>query len=117
MSPESLTPMCHLTIEPPVRLVAIGAGRAPASVSDWSQFYSERIVVFAPHPIRLMPDRARAQSRQVGADWHGPKLRGLRKPTLVLRGRPPHAAARRTTGACPVQRDTNIAMPRGRAAN
>jgi pimeloyl-ACP methyl ester carboxylesterase len=27
-----------------------------------------------------------AQSRQVGAGWHGPKLRELRKPTLVLHG-------------------------------
>jgi len=27
-----------------------------------------------------------AQSRQVGAPWHGPKLRELRKPVLVLHG-------------------------------
>jgi pimeloyl-ACP methyl ester carboxylesterase len=27
-----------------------------------------------------------AQSRQVGAPWHGPKLRELRKPALVLHG-------------------------------
>ena len=32
------------------------------------------------------PRDTRAQSRQVGAGWHGPKLRELRKPTLVLHG-------------------------------
>ena len=32
------------------------------------------------------PRDTRAQSRQVGASWHGPKLRELRKPTLVLYG-------------------------------
>jgi pimeloyl-ACP methyl ester carboxylesterase len=32
------------------------------------------------------PRDTRAQSRQVGASWHGPKLRELRKPTLVLHG-------------------------------
>jgi len=30
--------------------------------------------------------RVKAQSRQVGAAWHGPKLRELRKPVLVLHG-------------------------------
>ena len=30
------------------------------------------------------PRDTRAQSRQVGAAWHGPKLRDLRKPVLVL---------------------------------
>jgi pimeloyl-ACP methyl ester carboxylesterase len=32
------------------------------------------------------PRDTRAQSRQVGASWHGPKLRELRKPALVLHG-------------------------------
>ena len=32
------------------------------------------------------PRDTRAQSRQVGAAWHGPKLRDLRKPVLVLHG-------------------------------
>ena len=32
------------------------------------------------------PRDTRAQSRQVGASWHGQKLRELRKPTLVLHG-------------------------------
>jgi pimeloyl-ACP methyl ester carboxylesterase len=32
------------------------------------------------------PRDTRAQSRQIGAGWHGPKLRELRKPTLVLHG-------------------------------
>ncbi|MCW2935680.1 MAG: cpo 1 [Actinomycetia bacterium] len=32
------------------------------------------------------PRDTRAQSRQAGAGWHGPKLRELRKPTLVLHG-------------------------------
>jgi pimeloyl-ACP methyl ester carboxylesterase len=33
-----------------------------------------------------MACRVKAQSRQVGAAWHGPKLRELRKPVLVLHG-------------------------------
>src|SRR3984885_11439318 len=49
------------------------------------------------------PRDTRAQSRQVGAGWHGPKLRELRKPTLVLHGdRAPLlrvSAARNTTKA------------------
>ena len=32
------------------------------------------------------PRDTKAQSRQTGAGWHGPKLRELRKPTLVLHG-------------------------------
>jgi pimeloyl-ACP methyl ester carboxylesterase len=32
------------------------------------------------------PRDTRAQSRQIGAPWHGPKLRELRKPVLVLHG-------------------------------
>jgi pimeloyl-ACP methyl ester carboxylesterase len=32
------------------------------------------------------PRDTRAQSRQAGAQWHGPKLRELRKPALVLHG-------------------------------
>jgi len=32
------------------------------------------------------PRDTKAQSRQAGAGWHGPKLRELRKPTLVLHG-------------------------------
>ena len=32
------------------------------------------------------PRDAKAQSRQAGAQWHGPKLRELRKPVLVLHG-------------------------------
>ena len=32
------------------------------------------------------PRDTKAQSRQVGAQWHGPKLRELRKPVLVLHG-------------------------------
>jgi pimeloyl-ACP methyl ester carboxylesterase len=32
------------------------------------------------------PRDAKAQSRQIGAQWHGPKLRDLDKPTLVLHG-------------------------------
>jgi pimeloyl-ACP methyl ester carboxylesterase len=32
------------------------------------------------------PRDTKAQSRQVGAAWHGPKLRELRKPALVLHG-------------------------------
>jgi pimeloyl-ACP methyl ester carboxylesterase len=32
------------------------------------------------------PRDTKAQSRQVGAPWHGPKLREVRKPVLVLHG-------------------------------
>jgi pimeloyl-ACP methyl ester carboxylesterase len=32
------------------------------------------------------PRDTKAQSRQVGAAWHGPRLRELRKPVLVLHG-------------------------------
>lgn len=32
------------------------------------------------------PRDTKAQSRQIGAQWHGPKLRDLDKPTLVLHG-------------------------------
>jgi len=32
------------------------------------------------------PRDTKAQTRQVGAAWHGPKLREMRKPTLVLHG-------------------------------
>ena len=32
------------------------------------------------------PRDTRARSRRVGASWHGPKLRHLRKPVLVLHG-------------------------------
>jgi pimeloyl-ACP methyl ester carboxylesterase len=32
------------------------------------------------------PRDTRAQSRQVGAPWHGPKLREMRRPVLVLHG-------------------------------
>ncbi|MGE7435726.1 alpha/beta fold hydrolase [Kitasatospora sp. NPDC001175] len=32
------------------------------------------------------PRDTRAQSRQIGAQWHGPPLRELRRPTLVLHG-------------------------------
>jgi pimeloyl-ACP methyl ester carboxylesterase len=32
------------------------------------------------------PRDTKAQSRQVGAAWHGPKLREMRKPVLVLHG-------------------------------
>jgi pimeloyl-ACP methyl ester carboxylesterase len=32
------------------------------------------------------PRDTKAQSRQVGAAWHGPKLRELRKPVLILHG-------------------------------
>jgi pimeloyl-ACP methyl ester carboxylesterase len=32
------------------------------------------------------PRDTKAQSRQVGAPWHGPKLGELRKPVLVLHG-------------------------------
>jgi pimeloyl-ACP methyl ester carboxylesterase len=32
------------------------------------------------------PRDTKAQSRQAGAAWHGPKLRELRKPVLVLHG-------------------------------
>src|SRR5262245_14322000 len=32
------------------------------------------------------PRDTKAQSRQAGAAWHGPKLRELRKPTLILHG-------------------------------
>jgi pimeloyl-ACP methyl ester carboxylesterase len=32
------------------------------------------------------PRDTKAQSRQIGAAWHGPKLRELRKPALVLHG-------------------------------
>jgi len=32
------------------------------------------------------PRDTKAQSRQVGAPWHGPKLRDLHKPVLVLHG-------------------------------
>ncbi len=32
------------------------------------------------------PRDTKAQSRQVGAAWHGPKLRDLRKPALVMHG-------------------------------
>jgi pimeloyl-ACP methyl ester carboxylesterase len=53
------------------------------------------------------PRDTKAQSRQVGAPWHGPKLRELDKPVLVLHGdRDPilrvsaaRATARAITGA------------------
>ncbi|MFC4564038.1 alpha/beta fold hydrolase [Nocardiopsis mangrovi] len=32
------------------------------------------------------PRDTRAQSRQIGAQWHGPRLSALRRPTLVLHG-------------------------------
>ncbi|MDQ0373514.1 alpha/beta fold hydrolase [Cellulomonas humilata] len=32
------------------------------------------------------PRDTKAQSRQIGAQWHGPKLRDLHRPTLVLHG-------------------------------
>jgi pimeloyl-ACP methyl ester carboxylesterase len=32
------------------------------------------------------PRNTKAQSRQAGAPWHGPKLRDLHKPVLVLHG-------------------------------
>lgn len=32
------------------------------------------------------PRDTKAQSRQIGAQWHGPRLRDLTKPTLVLHG-------------------------------
>ena len=32
------------------------------------------------------PRDTKAQSRQIGAQWHGPRLRDLRRPTLVLHG-------------------------------
>jgi pimeloyl-ACP methyl ester carboxylesterase len=32
------------------------------------------------------PRDTKAQSRQIGAQWHGPRLRNLTKPTLVLHG-------------------------------
>jgi pimeloyl-ACP methyl ester carboxylesterase len=32
------------------------------------------------------PRDTKAQSRQAGAPWHGPKLRELRKPILILHG-------------------------------
>ncbi len=32
------------------------------------------------------PRDAKAQSRQIGAQWHGPRLAQLRKPTLVMHG-------------------------------
>jgi pimeloyl-ACP methyl ester carboxylesterase len=49
------------------------------------------------------PRDVKAQSRQVGAAWHGPKLRELRKPVLVLHGDQDPllrvSAARATAGA------------------
>jgi pimeloyl-ACP methyl ester carboxylesterase len=49
------------------------------------------------------PRDTRAQSRQVGAPWHGPKLRELHKPVLVLHGEKDPilrvSAARATAGA------------------
>jgi pimeloyl-ACP methyl ester carboxylesterase len=51
------------------------------------------------------PRDTKAQSRQVGAPWHGPRLRELRKPALVLHGdRDPIlrvSAARATARAIP----------------
>jgi pimeloyl-ACP methyl ester carboxylesterase len=49
---------------------------------------------FDEHPAREWIEReadsgprdTKAQSRQVGAPWHGPKLRELHKPVLVLHG-------------------------------
>ena len=38
------------------------------------------------HEVDSGPRDTRAQSRQVGASWHGPRLRELRKPVLVLHG-------------------------------
>ncbi len=38
------------------------------------------------HEVDSGPRDTKAQSRQVGAAWHGPKLRELRKPVLVLHG-------------------------------
>ena len=49
------------------------------------------------------PRDTRAQSRQIGAQWHGPRLRDLRAPTLVLHGEADPilrvAAGRATAGA------------------
>jgi pimeloyl-ACP methyl ester carboxylesterase len=54
------------------------------------------------------PRDTKAQSRQVGAPWHGPKLRELRQPLLVLHGdRDPIlrvSAARATARAVPGSR-------------
>jgi pimeloyl-ACP methyl ester carboxylesterase len=51
------------------------------------------------------PRDTKAQSRQVGAPWHGPKLREMRRPALVLHGdRDPIlrvSAARATAKAIP----------------
>ncbi len=51
------------------------------------------------------PRDTRAQSRQVGAPWHGPRLRELRKPVLVLHGDQDQilrlSAARATAKAIP----------------
>jgi pimeloyl-ACP methyl ester carboxylesterase len=38
------------------------------------------------HEVDSGPRDRKAQSRQIGARWHGPKLRDLGKPTLVLHG-------------------------------
>jgi pimeloyl-ACP methyl ester carboxylesterase len=41
---------------------------------------------WAEREIDSGPRDTKAQSRQVGARWHGPRLRDLRKPVLVLHG-------------------------------
>jgi pimeloyl-ACP methyl ester carboxylesterase len=41
---------------------------------------------WAEREIDSGPRDTKAQSRQVGAPWHGPRLRDLRKPVLVLHG-------------------------------
>ncbi|QHF97617.1 alpha/beta hydrolase [Streptomyces sp. NHF165] len=54
------------------------------------------------------PRDTRAQSRQIGAQWHGPPLRALRRPLLVLHGEQDQllrlSAARATARAVPGSR-------------
>jgi pimeloyl-ACP methyl ester carboxylesterase len=54
------------------------------------------------------PRDTKAQSRQVGAPWHGPRLRELRAPALVLHGDKDQilrvSAARDTAKAIPTAR-------------
>jgi pimeloyl-ACP methyl ester carboxylesterase len=49
-------------------------------------FDEEAAREWAEREIDSGPRDTKAQSRQVGAAWHGPKLRELRKPLLVLHG-------------------------------
>jgi pimeloyl-ACP methyl ester carboxylesterase len=81
--------------------MARGGGRSPGGREQAGQDAGHRVVEqgllllggvavaaqeWIEREVDSGPRDTRAQSRQVGAQWHGPKLRELRKPVLVLHG-------------------------------